>query len=405
MTAAALRALLLGLVLGVSAPDAGYSQAPAGFDATWHEVAAWFHHRLAKEGVVGGTLWLLHDGQVLAREHHGFADLATGRRIDDNTIFHWASITKTFTGIAIMQLRDRRRLSLDDSVLRYLPELGPVHDPYGPVGAITLRQLMSHSSGFRNPTWPWGGDQPWHPFEATRWEQLVAMMPYTEIRFPPGSRYSYSNLGIVFLGQIIEQRSGDDYEVYVDKNVLKPLGMYRSYYDVTPYHLLRYRSNNYTVTGGDTVANGLDFDTGITTSNGGLNAPVADMVEYLSFLMGSGDSAVNAGVLKRSSLEEMWQPVVPVPPDSAPPGAPGRGWDVSVGLTYFLYQRGGVKIVSHWGEQNSFTTVFYLDPATRVAAIAAFNTLGDPRPDTGALFRELEARMLERVFPLFRRRR
>src|SRR5262249_6270716 len=150
------------------------------------------------------------------------------------------------------------------------------------------------------------------PYEPTEWSQLVAMLPYTEIEFEPGSRYQYSNPGIVFLGRVIEKLSGDDYEVYVDKNILKPLGMYRSYYDVTPYHLQRDRSNSYTLKDGKATALGLDFDTGITTSNGGLNSPLTDMVRYLSFLMGSGNAATNEMVLKRSSLEEMWRAVVPV---------------------------------------------------------------------------------------------
>ena len=104
---------------------------------------------------------------------------------------------------------------------------------------------MTHSAGFRAPTWPWGGDKPWHPFEPKRYEQLVAMLPYTEILFQPGSRHSYSNPGIVFLGRIIEQLTGDDFEVYVDKNILKPLEMHRSYFDRSPYHLLAHRSHGY----------------------------------------------------------------------------------------------------------------------------------------------------------------
>ncbi len=92
---------------------------------------------------------------------------------------------------------------------------------------ITIRHLLSHSSGFRGSTWPWGGGEAWHPHEPTRWEQLVAMMPYTEILFPPGSRYAYSNPGIVFLGQVIERLSGEEWEVYVEKNILRPLGMHR----------------------------------------------------------------------------------------------------------------------------------------------------------------------------------
>src|SRR4030095_2609788 len=172
--------------------------------------------------------------------------------------------------------------------------------------AITLRHLLSHSSGFRSPTWPWGGDLPWHPFEPTQWSQVVAMFPYTEILFPPGSRYSYSNPGLIFLGETIQRLTGDEYEVYADKNLLDPLGMYSSYYDVTPYHLKAFQSNNYYVWNGKAEPNGPDFDTGITTSNGGLNAPLADMAKYLRFLLGGGGGLV----LQRSTLEEMWRPRV-----------------------------------------------------------------------------------------------
>ena len=107
--------------------------------------------------------------------------------------------------------------------------------------AITIRDLLTHSAGFRNPTWPWDCDDAtncdWQPFEPTRWTQVAAMLPYTHVAFKPGSRWSYSNLGYVFLGQIIERLTGDDFEVYIDKNILMPLGMTRSYFDRAPYFL------------------------------------------------------------------------------------------------------------------------------------------------------------------------
>src|SRR5207249_142323 len=110
---------------------------------------------------------------------------------------------------------------------------------------------------------------------------------------------------IILQDRPIEKPSGDDYEVYVDKNIFKPLGMTHSYFDLTPYHLLPDRSNNYEVRDGKAVANGLDFDTGITVSNGGLNAPLTDMVKYLAFLLGIGPGAAGpTPVLRRESLEE-----------------------------------------------------------------------------------------------------
>jgi CubicO group peptidase (beta-lactamase class C family) len=393
------RSRLLSVWLLASAPAAA-AQTSTGFSQAWSPVAQEFHAALTREGVVGGSLWFLRGDSVLAREFHGAADLATGRPVDANTIFHWASITKTFTAIGIMQLRDRGRLSLDDPIVRYVPELSAVHNRFGPMDAITIRQLLSHSAGFRNPTWPWGGEQPWHPYEPTEWAQLVAMMPYTEILFPPGSRYSYSNPGLIFLGRVIEKLSGDDYEVYIDKNILKPLGMTHSYYDLTPYHLLADRSNNYEVKDGKQVANGLDFDTGITTSNGGLNAPVTDMVKYFAFLLGRGPGATGpVPVLKRSSLEELWRPLLPAS-DSEAMGD-------SVALSFFVKHAGAIRLIGHTGSQRGFRAFFYLEPKTGTAIIGATNTAAaDERPgnhpDIAAVRAALLAAVARNVWPEIR---
>ncbi len=190
---------------------------PSTFAERWASVAAFYRQRLHQAGIVGSSLVFVRDGTVAAKALEGLQDATAKRPVDENTIYHWASITKTFTGVAIMQLRDRGLLSLDDPVINYVPELRDVHNPFGEMSQVTIRHLMSHSGGFRASTWPWGGDRKWHPFEPTRWEQLVAMFPYTELLFKPGTKYSYSNPGIIFLGRIIEHFSGDPYEVYITK--------------------------------------------------------------------------------------------------------------------------------------------------------------------------------------------
>ena len=398
-------AVLTILLLAGPGPAQAQAQAPAkpvavppGFPAAWRSTAEFFHATLTHEGVVGGSLWFLRGDSVLAREFHGLADEATGRRVDANTIFHWASITKTMTGIAIMQLRDRGRLSLDDPIVKYVPELMAVHDPFGPMEAITIRQLMSHTAGFRNPTWPWRGNKPWAPYEPTEWAQLVAMMPYTEILFPPGSKYSYSNPGIIFLGRVIEKLSGDDFEVYVDKNILKPLGMTHSYFDISPYHLVADRSNNYEVEDGKVTANGLDFDTGITVSNGGLNSPIADMARYFAFLLGKGPGAAGpVPVLKRSSLEEMWRPVLPSSDEEA--------MGDSVALSFFVKHAGGYRLIGHTGSQRGFRAFFYLEPGSGTAVVEASNTApADEKPgahpDIAAIREGILSRLVKEIWPL-----
>jgi CubicO group peptidase (beta-lactamase class C family) len=373
--------LLAGALSLLSAALSGQQSAttPAG----WLAFTRLFDAYADTDKVVGASVFVMRDGRVVCRHDYGLADRATGERVDDRTIFHYGSITKTLTAIAIMQLRDRGRLSLDDHIVRWVPELRLVHDPYGMIDSITLRMLLSHSAGFQNPTWPYTEGRPWEPFEPTTWAQLVAMMPYQELHFKPGTRYSYSNPGFIYLARVIEQLSGDPWEVYVQKNIFAPLGLTRSYFGATPYYLAADRSNNYTIRrdssrGEVMVTNGRDFDPGITIPNGGWNAPLADLATYTAFLMNAthGDSTLRARydvVLSRKSLEEMWQPVIQTNP--AAPAARSS----SAGLSFFTERRDGVTFIGHTGSQAGFLAFMYLNPASSMAVVAAFNTNNQSR--------------------------
>ena len=326
---------------------------------------------IERSGIAGSSFYLVRDGHVAVADHLGEQDADAHVPVDARTIYHWASITKTMTGIAIMQLRDRGLLTLDDPVIRYVPELASVHNRFGGTGEITLRQLMSHSAGFGGATWPWR-DHDWQPFEPKSWSQLAAMLPYTEVRFKPGTRFSYSNPGIVYLGQVIERLSGEDYEVYIDKNILKPLGMHASYFDRTPPHLLPHRSHSYYVRNGGRVAAPFDVDTGVTVSNGGLNAPLPDMARYLAFLLGDPKRQAEYDlVLKRASLEEMWTPQIAAGDDFTQ----GRMAETTQsGLSFFVDAASTVRFVGHNGDQNGFRTYLSLCPDLHVGSLLAFNT-------------------------------
>lgn len=366
------------------------------------QLTSFYESGLRHNGIVGSSLVLLHGDHLVFQDFYGRQDLSPAQPIDENTTYHWASITKTFTGVAIMQLRDRGLLSLDDPLIKYIPELAAVHDPYGPISAITIREAMSHSSGFRDATWPWR-TEPWQPFEPTKWSQIVAMLPYTSIHFAPGSRFGYSNLAVVFLGEIIERLSGDPYEAYMEKNVLGPMGMYHSYFDRSPYTLLRYRSHSYDLHDGKLTEDPFDFDTGITRSNGGLNAPLPDMVKYLEFLL--GDPAHRAeydAILKRSSLEEMWKPILPVTPDADFPSRAGAH-DFVAG-SFFVHTDGKLRLVGKSGSQNGFQSNFYLDPTSRRAYIVVYNTdAQDARQNTHDFDTQLRDYLIDHYFRKERR--
>ncbi|HXV90166.1 MAG TPA: serine hydrolase domain-containing protein [Gemmatimonadales bacterium] len=391
-----MRALGLAALASLTAA-AATAQRPAGWDTFVRSFDAY----AAGDSVVGASVLVVERGRVIARHDRGWADRERRQPADSNTIYHWGSITKTLTAVAVMQLRDRGRLSLEEPVTRYVPELRDVHNPWGSMDEVTIGMLLSHSAGFQGPTWPWTTGEPWEPFEPTRWEQLVAMLPYQRLWFAPGSRYGYSNPAFIYLARVIERITGDAWQSYVYKDLFGPLGLSRSYFGRTPHHLEADRSNNYAVVRDSmsaerVVANGREFDPGITIPNGGWNAPTDDIARWFAFLAGAApaDSALARryeGVLARRSLREMWQArYLATDPVAGAAVAPD-----SVGLSVFVLWRHGVRFVGHTGSQAGFRAFAYLNPATRAIVIAAFNTRNDAREaESAAGFREIRDRAL-----------
>jgi len=352
-------------VLVVAITAAAFVPPAAAQGPDWNRFTEGLAACARSDGIVGLGAVLVRDGRIAARYNFGLADRDRRQPATDSTLYHYASITKTLTAVAIMQLRDRGLLSLDDPVTRWVPELHRVHNPFGSMDAITVRMLLSHSAGFQNPTWPYGRGRPWEPFEPTEWFQLVAMMPYQEILFEPGSRFGYSNPAFIYLARIIESLTGDAWQTYVQKNILAPLSLTRSYFGITPAWLAAHRSNGYTIrpdSAGRTtvVATGREFDPGITIPNGGWNGPLDDLARWLAFLAGS----TGPEILARATLEEMWRPVVQRAPDM---------WE---GLSFEI-RNGEPRLISHTGDQGGFHSEFVLNPAAHVALAFVFNTSPD----------------------------
>lgn len=378
---------LMAVPSGAQAQRATPSAAP-GWPAFTQDLTAY----VTSQRIFGASTVLVQDGVAIRHFEYGIADRDSAQKVDQNTIYHWASITKTLTAVAIMQLRDRGKLTLDDKVTTWVPELRQVHDPYGSIDDITIRMLLSHTSGFQDPTWPYGSGAPWQPFEPTRWEQLVSMMPYQELVFPPGARFGYSNPAFIYLARVIEAITGDPYQSYIQKNIWTPLGMTRSYFGTTPPFLAANRSNSYAMerdsSGQETITvYGRDFDPGITIPNGGWNAPLADLVTWVAFLTNAnrGDQALARRyetVLRHSTLQEMWQPIRLT-------GGDYSNW----GLSFTVESVGGTKVVGHTGSQAGFRLYLALNPATSRAFVIAFNTANEaapPGPEFGTMLRSAE---------------
>jgi CubicO group peptidase (beta-lactamase class C family) len=192
----------------------------------------------------------------------------------------------------------------------------------------------------------------------------------------------------VYLARVIEAITGDPWEAYTQKNIFAPLGMTRSYFNGTPYHLADDRSNNYTLrrdsssSREEVHANGRDFDPGITIPNGGWNAPLDDLATYVAFLTNStGSDAARRplfdAVLSRATLQEMWKPVVITGTQD--------GIRSSVGLSYFLTDDGTTQVIGHTGSQAGFLSFLWVNPATKTGIVVALNTNSAVRGTPSAL--------------------
>lgn len=151
------------------------------------------------------------------------------RPLDADTLFRVASITKTFTATAIVQLRDEGKLRLDDPLVKHVPELAAVENPFGPIEDVTLRRIASHSSGLM-------GEPPtdhWVTLRFPTREEWLASLPRVKIVIPPGSAFKYSNLGYTLLGEVIDRVSGLPYVEYMQAAIFEPLGMTSSTYELT----------------------------------------------------------------------------------------------------------------------------------------------------------------------------
>src|SRR5262245_54343530 len=162
-----------------------------------------------------GAAWgIIVDGQLAHTGATGFRDVAAQAPVDADTVFRIASMTKSFTAMAILKLRDEGKLSLDDPAERYVPEMAGFQYPTSDAPKITVRHLLSHAEGFPEDN-PWGDRQ-----LADTEEQLSAMLrggiPFSNV---PGVAYEYSNFGFAILGRIVASVSAMQYTDYVAAHI------------------------------------------------------------------------------------------------------------------------------------------------------------------------------------------
>ncbi|MFP7300472.1 serine hydrolase domain-containing protein [Neobacillus niacini] len=167
-----------------------------------------------------GTVLISKDGEVLFKKGYGAA--APNVQNSPNTLYQIASLSKSFTAVAIMQLAEKQLLTVDDPLAKYFPDF-PNAD------TITIGHLLSHSSGipdYLNPDYQFDFSKEWEP------DEILDIVRNDKLEFTPGESFSYSNTGYVLLGLIIEEVSGKPYSNYIEEHIFKPSGMHNSMFTI-----------------------------------------------------------------------------------------------------------------------------------------------------------------------------
>jgi CubicO group peptidase (beta-lactamase class C family) len=252
---------------------------------------------------IPGMVWgIVQDGQLVHVRGAGVQDVETKRPVTADTLFRIASMTKAFTALSILELRDEGKLSLDAPVDTYVPELRGWKYPTEDSPTIRVRELLTHTAGFVTDD-PWGDRQT--PLPESDFTRLLRDgVPFTRA---PATAMEYSNLGYALLGRIVANVSGWPYKDFVQKLLFTPLGMVATGYDVAAApqerRALGYRWEDSTWKLEPTMAHGA------FGAMGGIQTSAADYAKWIAYLLSAWPprDGADAGPVRRSSVRELAQ--------------------------------------------------------------------------------------------------
>jgi CubicO group peptidase (beta-lactamase class C family) len=218
-----------------------------------------------------GTVLLARDGEVIFCQGYGMANLEHNAPCSPQTKFRLASLTKQFTAMAILILKNQGKLDVGDEIKKYVPNAPKSWD------GITVHHLLTHTSGIPNMT-------SFPEFkkmmrDRVSVDELIGKFKDKPLDFKPGEKFKYSNSGYIVLGKIIETASGESYEAYLKEAIFEPLQMHDSGYD-NPTYVLKNRAAGYVRLPGLNLANSQYFDMSIPYSAGGLFSTVSDLLKW-----------------------------------------------------------------------------------------------------------------------------
>ncbi|MGE7435807.1 serine hydrolase domain-containing protein [Kitasatospora sp. NPDC001175] len=318
-------------------------------------------------GIPGVSVGVLVGGREI-RASHGVTSLDNPLPVDEGTLFHIASTTKTFTATALMRLVEEGRVELDAPVRRYVPELELADERAA--AEITVLNLLNHTAGLD-----------WNLVDADEGDgslaAFVAKLAELDMIAQPGARASYSQAGYNLAGRIIEKVTGLTYEKAVAALVLEPLGLSNTFFDLDEVMVRRFavgynRGEDGTMRPAQPWKSWRAGERG-NNPGGGIVSSVSDLLSWARFHLGSGD-----GVLSAEALRRMRDRTVELRASSL-----GDGF----GICWFLREVDGVHTIGHGGSGNGQFAELLIVPERDFAVVS----LANAGPD-GYLFNQAVAR-------------
>ena len=277
----------------------------------------------------GCEVLIAKHGEIVYKKAFGSANLQLNVPLRSDMVFNIASITKQFTAVAILQLFENGKLSLDDSVQKFIPDFPSKGR------TITIENLLTHTSGIKDYMQI---DYPNVNME--RWdftpEQLIDSFKNYPLDFEPGTKFSYSNSGYYLLGYIIEKISGRRYQDYVQDHLLKPLKLTHTYFDSAGI-IIPNRVNGYYKT--DSIYKNEDYwSPTIEYAAGGLISNVDDLYKWHTGLY-------SYQIVKKETLEKAFMPY-----------RLRDGTTIDYGYGWFVRTTNGIKSIEHEGGMPGFVS-------------------------------------------------
>ena len=316
----------------------------------------WIRAEMEFRNQPGLAIAVIADQDLVWSKGFGYADIDKKIPMTPQTIFRIASITKTFTSTAILQLRDRGKLQLDDPVVKHLPWFTYKNRfPEGP--AVTIRQLLTHTSGLpREAAMPY-----WTDYKFPTRDEMVTLLHSQESIFEPETRLKYSNLGMAILGEVVAAASGQSYESFIVQSILQPLAMTSTSVIPAKEQLPRFATAY-----GRRFADGTRhtfplMDAKAITPAANISSTVEDLGKFASLHMLEGRN-VDGQILKGSSLREMHR-VQWVSPN----------WRSGYGLGFSVRKLEDRVVYGHGGWVGGNKSQLSISPKEKVAVIVAIN--------------------------------